>query len=139
MNPVRYNPWPGLTLINVELVQILIRVDESFLLSNIHANLIGLSSVGSVNNREEKYKINLAKALQSGSCWKSLQSINFSTKRLRAKRRSSPCIFQVVVSLAIQSFLTQTLACQLSSSFHRGVLKNGRKKSSLDLLIGILS
>jgi hypothetical protein len=29
---------------------------------------------------------------------------NFSRKRLRSKRWSSPCIFQVVVSLSIQSF-----------------------------------
>jgi hypothetical protein len=31
---------------------------------------------------------------------------NFLTKGLRSKRRNSPCIFQVVVSLSIQSYLS---------------------------------
>jgi hypothetical protein len=33
------------------------------------------------------------------------QITSFPTKCLRSKRRNSPCIFQVVVSLSIRSFL----------------------------------
>ena len=38
-----------------------------------------------------------------------IQTLTHKSKRLRSKRRSSPCIFQVVVSLSIRSFRTYSL------------------------------
>ena len=41
---------------------------------------------------------------------------NFPAKGLRSKRRSSPCIFQVVVSLSMQDFLIIATNCTDSST-----------------------
>ena len=53
----------------------------------------------------EKYKENFDVSSESASSGSWLLTSVFTTKDLRSKRPSSPCIFQVVVSLSLRSFL----------------------------------
>jgi hypothetical protein len=72
--------------------------------SSTHARqfLQNINKVFRISRRKFDTEIELKTTKNSGGKLR----IEYKSKRLRSKRRSSPCIFQVIVSLSIRSFRT---------------------------------